>query len=92
MASVIGLDASPSPTTAIATGNVGTFTRASAGGLVLGKGQVRTSDRLRLLGPSQDDLPRFELALNAAGLYVPALRLEGARTNAFTKAEELDDV
>jgi len=71
----------------------GTFSRASDGGLVQGRGNQSWNDSelLRLVGPHADDMPRFEHVLNADGIYVPSLRLEGARTNGLTRAEELDN-
>ncbi len=70
-----------------------TFARASDGGLVLGRGgqSWHGSELLRMVGPHADDIPRFEHVLNSDGIYVPASRLEAARTNSFTRSEQLDD-
>ena len=63
--------------------STGVFSRASAGGMVVGKGGVRTTTRNRLLGPAADGMPRFELvALNAGSTRnTNALALGGLRTN-----------
>ncbi len=61
-----------------------TFSRASIGSYVDANGEVKLAeiDALRI------DM----LDLDVAGTFdTPALVLEGARTNAFTKSEELDD-
>lgn len=71
----------------------GTFARASDGGLVQARGSQTwfDADGLRLAGPHSDDLARFEIVLDENGVYVPALRLEDARTNTWTRSSEFDD-
>ena len=64
--------------------STGVFSRASAGGQVVGKGGVRTTTRNRLLGPAADGMPRFELvALNAGSTR---------NTNALALGEQLTNL
>ena len=76
----------------VGSDTAGTFSRASGGGLVQGTGSRQWLDpdnQLRLVGPAPDQLERWEWVQNASGVYVPALWLEGARTNLCLKSETL---
>ena len=78
----------------VGSSTAGTFTRASAGGLVQGTGlrhHLDPDNQLRLVGPSPDQLERWEWVQNASGVYVPALRLEATRTNGWTWSEAIDN-
>ena len=73
------------------SGQEATFARASVGGLVVGQGRRSwiDSELRRSVGPAADDLPRWEWVQNAAGLWEPALRLEGARQNWWSHSNNL---
>ena len=75
------------------TGQSGTFARSSVGGLVQGTGldhALDTDNQLRLVGPASDGVPRWEWVQDENSLWVPALRLEGARTNHMTRSQQFD--
>ena len=77
------------------TGQAGTFARSSVGGLVQGTGlehALDTDNQLRLVGPASDGVPRWEWVQDENSLWVPALRLEGARTNGFSNSHNLGNV
>ena len=74
------------------TGQAGTFARSSVGGLVQGTGlehDLDTDNQLRLVGPASDGVPRWEWVQDENSLWVPALRLEGARTNLALRSETM---